>query len=72
MTSYSRFMHLAQLNIGRLVAAEGDPRVADFYAALDEINALAETSPASSGAWWTVTPTTPPACAPTGTIRTCS
>ncbi|MEC3918179.1 DUF3291 domain-containing protein [Nocardia sp. CDC160] len=38
-------MHLAQLNIGRLVAPEGDPRVADFYAALDEINALAEASP---------------------------
>ncbi|MGW4242676.1 DUF3291 domain-containing protein [Nocardia sp. NPDC004722] len=38
-------MHLAQLNIGRLVAPEGDPRVADFYAALDEINALAESSP---------------------------
>ncbi|MFJ4655567.1 DUF3291 domain-containing protein [Nocardia sp. NPDC088792] len=38
-------MHLAQINIGRLVAPEGDPRVADFYAGLDEINALAEASP---------------------------
>lgn len=38
-------MHLAQLNIGRLVAPQGDPRVADFYAGLDSINALAERSP---------------------------
>ncbi|WP_067691902.1 DUF3291 domain-containing protein [Nocardia jejuensis] len=38
-------MHLAQLNIGRLVAPEGDPRVADFYNALDHINALADSSP---------------------------
>lgn len=38
-------MHLAQLNIGRMVAPEGDPRVAEFYAALDSINALADQSP---------------------------
>ncbi|WP_405493487.1 DUF3291 domain-containing protein [Nocardia sp. NBC_00511] len=38
-------MHLAQLNIGRLIAAEGDPRVAEFFAHLDEINAVAEASP---------------------------
>ena len=37
--------HLAQLNIGRLVAPEGDPRVAGFYADLDRINALADTAP---------------------------
>jgi len=38
--------HLAQLNIGRIVGATpDDPRMADFMAALDEINALAEASP---------------------------
>ncbi len=40
-----RSHHLAQLNIGRLVAPEDSPVVADFMNALDEINALAETSP---------------------------
>lgn len=38
-------MHLAQLNVARLIAPEGDPRVADFFAALDEINGLADRSP---------------------------
>ncbi|MGV9661640.1 DUF3291 domain-containing protein [Nocardia niigatensis] len=38
-------MHLAQLNIGRMVAPEGDPRVAEFFTALDEINAVADSSP---------------------------
>ncbi|HEY1124412.1 MAG TPA: DUF3291 domain-containing protein [Sphingobium sp.] len=37
--------HLAQINIGRLVAARGDPRVAPFFEALDRVNALAEASP---------------------------
>ena len=37
--------HLAQVNIGRLVAPEGDPRVAPFFEALDRVNALAEASP---------------------------
>ena len=37
--------HLAQINIGRLVAAKGDPRVQPFFDALDRINALAESSP---------------------------
>ena len=36
---------LAQIKIGRLLAPPGDPRVADFVNALDEINALAERSP---------------------------
>jgi hypothetical protein len=36
--------HLAQVNIGRLVAPEGDARVAGFFADLDRINALAERS----------------------------
>jgi len=37
--------HLAQINIGRLVAPSGDPRVQPFFDALDRINALAEASP---------------------------
>lgn len=37
--------HLAQINIGRLVAPRGDPRVQPFFDALDRINALAEASP---------------------------
>lgn len=36
--------HLAQLNIGRLRAPADDPLVAEFMAALDPINALAERS----------------------------
>lgn len=36
---------LAQLNVGRLLAPIDDPRTADFVAALDRINALAEASP---------------------------
>jgi hypothetical protein len=37
--------HLAQINIGRLVAPEGDPRVQPFFDALERVNALAEASP---------------------------
>lgn len=37
--------HLAELNIGRLVAPVGDPKVAPFVDALDAVNALAERSP---------------------------
>ena len=37
--------HLAQLNIGRMVAPTSAPEVADFMAALDPINALAEATP---------------------------
>ncbi len=36
---------LAQVNIGRLVAPEGDPRVQDFFVNLDRINALADATP---------------------------
>jgi len=36
---------LAQINIGRFVAPIDDPRMADFVAQLDPINALAERSP---------------------------
>lgn len=37
--------HLAQINVGRLVAPAGDPAVAEFVNALDHINAVAEASP---------------------------
>lgn len=38
-------MQLAQLNIGRLLAAIDTPQLAGFVARLDEMNALAEASP---------------------------
>ena len=37
--------HLAQINLARLVAPKGDPRVQPFFDALDRINALADVSP---------------------------
>jgi len=37
--------HLAQINIGRLVAPIDDPRIADFVAQLGPINALADGAP---------------------------
>ena len=37
--------HIAQLNVGILVADREDPAVADFMAALDPINAIADASP---------------------------
>jgi hypothetical protein len=37
--------HLAQLNIGRLVAPTDDPRVADFMNALDMVNSIGKRSP---------------------------
>ena len=37
--------HLAQCNIARLTAPIDAPETADFVAALDPINALAEASP---------------------------
>jgi len=36
--------HLAEFNIGRLLAPKEDPRVADFMNALDAVNGLAERS----------------------------
>lgn len=48
LTATSRW-HLAQINVGRLVAPHDDVRVAPFFAALDRVNALAE---ASSGFVW--------------------
>jgi hypothetical protein len=38
-------MHLAQLNVGRLVAETDDPRVADFMTALDGVNGLGRRMP---------------------------
>ncbi len=37
--------HLAELNVGRLLAPTDDPRVADFMAALDRINGLGKRMP---------------------------
>jgi len=37
--------HLAQINIGRLVAPIDDPQIAEFVAQLDTINEVAEKSP---------------------------
>lgn len=37
--------HLAQINVGRFLAPVDDPRIADFVANLDRINALAESQP---------------------------
>lgn len=37
--------HLAQINIGRLLAPHGDPRVQPFFDSLDQVNELAENSP---------------------------
>lgn len=37
--------HLAELNVGRLVAEPGDPRVAEFMAALDRVNGLGKRMP---------------------------
>ena len=38
-------MHLAELNIGRLLAPTDDPRVADFMNNLDRINGLGKQMP---------------------------
>ena len=37
--------HLAQINIGRLVAPTDDPQLADFVAQLDPVNKLADAAP---------------------------
>ncbi|MFF2729126.1 DUF3291 domain-containing protein [Streptomyces sp. NPDC058008] len=37
--------HLAQVNVGRILAPLGSPRLADFVAQLPEINALADRAP---------------------------
>jgi hypothetical protein len=38
-------MHLAELNVGRLVAPPEDPRVAEFMEALDRVNGLGKRMP---------------------------
>lgn len=38
-------MHLAELNIGRLLAPTDDPRVADFMSNLDRVNGLGRRMP---------------------------
>ena len=45
MTADPPHFELAQVNIGRLLAPVESPVIADFMAALDPINALADTSP---------------------------
>ncbi len=37
--------HLAQINIGRLIAPIDDPKIAEFVAELEPINALADQAP---------------------------
>ena len=37
--------HLAELNVGRLIAPTDDPRVADFMNALDQVNGLGKRMP---------------------------
>lgn len=37
--------HLAQINIGRLIAPIDDPKIAEFVAQLDSINAIADKAP---------------------------
>lgn len=41
----SHAYHLAQINVARMIAPLDDPRMADFVAQLEPINALADTSP---------------------------
>jgi hypothetical protein len=41
----SAAFHIAQLNIGELVAPSGSPEVAEFEALLDPINAIADAAP---------------------------
>lgn len=38
-------MHLAELNVGRLLAPTEDPRVAEFMAALDRVNGMGKRMP---------------------------
>jgi len=40
-----KVLHLAQLNVGKLLHPKGDPRMAGFFDNLDRINAIAERVP---------------------------
>jgi len=46
----SEDFHIAQFNYAKLLAPLDDPRLAEFVGALERINAIADDSPASSGA----------------------
>ena len=37
--------HLAQINVARFIAPQDDPANADFMAALDHVNAMADAAP---------------------------
>ena len=41
----SQAWHLAQINIGKLAAPAGDPRVQAFFDALDRVNGIADAAP---------------------------
>ncbi|TQV68162.1 DUF3291 domain-containing protein [Exilibacterium tricleocarpae] len=45
MNTAQNHYHLAQINVGQLLAPQDDPRLAEFVDNLDRINALAERSP---------------------------
>jgi hypothetical protein len=45
MTAETNRWHIAQMNVGTTVETIDHPRIADFVAQLDEINALADASP---------------------------
>ena len=38
-------VHIAQINIGTMVAPTDDPRVAEFMDALERVNAIADAAP---------------------------
>ena len=61
------FYHLAQINIARLIAPLDDPKLADFVAQLDPVNAALTMRRALSGAF-SRHPATPPTL-PTATTR---
>ncbi len=41
----SQAWHLAQINIGKMAAPAGDPRVQPFFDALDRVNGIADAAP---------------------------
>jgi hypothetical protein len=56
-------MHLAQINLARLLYPQDDPIVAEFMDNLAAVNAVAERTPVSSGASRTTAATPhPPRC----------
>jgi Domain of unknown function (DUF3291) len=61
---------LAQINIGRLIAPIDDPKIAEFVANLEPINALADRSPGF--VWRCSRAQEMPQTLPTTTIRSSS